>query len=126
MTKYIECESLLDALCYADAITMGGIAIINQFPAADVRPAVRAKWEDVHIDRPEIADLEVASMFCPNCNRWHNRVYHYGNPIDFENFCSFCGADMREESKCETNMPKLVLSSLYGKCVANTDLEEGE
>lgn len=64
--------------------------------AADVRPVVRAKWEDVHIDRPEIADIEVASMFCPNCNRWYNKVYHYGNPIEFVNFCSFCGADMRE------------------------------
>ena len=61
-----------------------------------VRPVAKAKWEDVHIDRPEIADLEVASMFCPNCNRWHNEVYHYGNPIEFANFCSFCGADMRE------------------------------
>lgn len=71
---------------------------IAKIPAAEVRPVVRAKWEDVHIDRPEIADLEVASMFCPNCNRWHNEVYHYGNPTEFANYCCFCGADMRGES----------------------------
>lgn len=72
-------------------------------PAADVRPVVRVKWEDVHIDRPEIADLKVASMFCPNCNRWHNEVYHYGNPIEFANFCQFCGADMRSTSMSGAN-----------------------
>ena len=77
-----------------DSVLLG----IENAPAADVRPVVKAKWEDVHIDRPEISDLEVASMFCPNCNRWHNEVYHYGNPIEFANFCNFCGADMREES----------------------------
>lgn len=69
----------------------------EDFPAADVREVVKAKWEDVHIDRLEIADLEVASMFCPNCNRWHNEVYHYGNPIEFANYCPFCGADMKAE-----------------------------
>ena len=71
---------------------------LRNIPAADAREVVKAKWEDVHIDRPEIADLEVASMFCPNCHRWHNEVHHYGNPIEFANYCQFCGADMREES----------------------------
>ena len=92
MSDYIEREA---ALPLADNRMR---KILLALPAADVRPVVRAKWEDVHIDRPEIADLEVASMFCPNCNRWHNEVYHYGNPIEFANYCCFCGADMREES----------------------------
>lgn len=70
---------------------------IKELPAADVRPVVRGGWEDVHIDRPEIADLEVATMFCQNCNRWHNEVYQYGDPIEFVNFCPNCGADMRGE-----------------------------
>ena len=39
--SYIEREALRDALYEADAITMKGVAIINQFPAADVAPAVR-------------------------------------------------------------------------------------
>lgn len=67
---------------------------IDKVPAADVVEVVRGKWEDVHIDRPEIADIEVASMFCPNCNRWHNEVYHYGNPIEMAHYCGFCGAKM--------------------------------
>lgn len=72
---------------------------VENFPAADVRPVERAKWEDVHIDHPEIADIEVASMFCPHCNRWHNEVYCYGNPIEFANHCQFCGADMRPKEE---------------------------
>jgi hypothetical protein len=110
MTDYIEREtavlSLLDKGQHSRRYKLGEIwgldfeeirEAIKSIPAADVRPVVRAKWEDVHIDRPEIADLEVTSMFCPNCNRWHNEVYHYGNPIEFANYCCFCGADMREK-----------------------------
>ena len=41
--SYIEREALKDALYEADAITMKGIAIINQFPAADAVPVVRCK-----------------------------------------------------------------------------------
>jgi len=102
MAKYIEREKLIEHLqkdSLFELVERYGITgVIESIPAADVRPVVRAKWEDVHIDRPEIADLEVTSMFCPNCNRWHNEVYHYGNPIEFANYCCFCGADMREES----------------------------
>ena len=43
MSEYIEREALRDALYEADAITMKGIAIINQFPAADVAPVVRSR-----------------------------------------------------------------------------------
>lgn len=38
MAEYIERESLRDALYDADAITMSGVKILNQFPAADVAP----------------------------------------------------------------------------------------
>lgn len=110
MTEYIEREAAIDSLTAdnivrnLDTVNDGSAnryhraaqRVLESIPAANVRPVVRAKWEDIHIDRPEIADLEVASMFCPNCNRWHNRVYHYGNPVEFENFCSFCGAWMGE------------------------------
>lgn len=44
MAEYIEREKLLDALYDADAITMRGVEILNQFPAADVRPVVRGRW----------------------------------------------------------------------------------
>ena len=100
---YVAREALRDALYEADAITMKGVAIINQFPAADVRPVVRGKWEDVFVRDYSTninggMELHVASMFCPICHRWHNEVYHYGNPTETAHFCPNCGADMREES----------------------------
>ena len=46
MSEYIEREALRDALYEADAITMKGVAIINQFPAADVAPVVHGEWRE--------------------------------------------------------------------------------
>ena len=48
MAEYIEREALRDALYDADAITMQGVKILNQFPTADVVPVVRCrecKWK---------------------------------------------------------------------------------
>lgn len=46
MAEYIERKALLDALYAAGAKTTArGLAILNQFPAADVRPVVRSHWE---------------------------------------------------------------------------------
>ena len=67
---------------------------IYALPAADVRPNVTARWSDVSVDFSDDKDLQIVSMFCDNCHRWHNEVYHYGNPIEFAKFCSFCGAKM--------------------------------
>jgi hypothetical protein len=73
--------------------------IVATFPASDVRPVAKAAWEQVEvryedelIDNPVQA---VASMFCPNCQRYHNEVYFYGMPTERVNFCPNCGADMR-------------------------------
>ena len=43
MAEYIEREALRDALYDADAITMNGVKILNQFPAADVAPVVHCR-----------------------------------------------------------------------------------
>lgn len=40
MAEYIEKQALRDKLYEADAITLKGVKIINQFPPADVRPVV--------------------------------------------------------------------------------------
>lgn len=42
--EYIEREAVLELLYDADAITMRGAKLLNQFPAADVVPAVHGKW----------------------------------------------------------------------------------
>lgn len=64
MTEYIEREALLDALCYADAITMGGIAIINQFPASDVWPNKTYGDKLRRMDNNNLAEW-IADRFCP-------------------------------------------------------------
>ena len=64
MTEYIEREALLDALYYDDAITMGGIAIINQFPAADVWPNKTNGDMIRRMDNKNLAEW-ISSKFCP-------------------------------------------------------------
>lgn len=44
MAEYIEREALRDALYDADAITMQGVKLLNQFPAADVEPIRHGHW----------------------------------------------------------------------------------
>ena len=44
MAEYIDREALRDALYDADAITMSGVKILNQFPAADVAPVRHGRW----------------------------------------------------------------------------------
>ena len=88
MPRYIDADALRDALYDADAITMKGVRILNQFPTIspdEVRGV--GKWEKdsdghdvcsecgeialqrVFIKLPDkIVDLQmVRSKFCPNC-----------------------------------------------------------
>ena len=71
---------------------------IEELPAADVRPVVRAHWDDVDvsfIDSQNTVGLHaIASMFCPVCERYHNEAYWYGDPTEGVNFCPNCGAEM--------------------------------
>ena len=55
---------------------------IDSIPAADVRPVVRARWE-------EFGEAKQKFYSCSNCFATHYR---------WDNFCPNCGADMREES----------------------------
>ena len=43
MAEYIDKEALRDALYCADAITMNGVKILNQFPPSDVDDVVRCR-----------------------------------------------------------------------------------
>ena len=49
MADLIDRKELRDALYEADAVTMQGVKIINQFPAADVEPVVRCR-DCIHCD----------------------------------------------------------------------------
>ena len=44
MNKYVNRKDLRDALYDADAVTMKGVKIINQFPSADVAAVRRGRW----------------------------------------------------------------------------------
>ena len=62
---------------------------------ADVEEVKHGEWEEVttnFID--DLAFDTVASMRCSKCERYHNEVYHYGNPTKKAHYCPFCGARM--------------------------------
>ena len=78
MNEYISREAVRNALYEADAITMKGVAILNQFPAADVAPVRHGRWEQVEIIHVEdlkeedkdcisIASITESVRYCSNC-----------------------------------------------------------
>lgn len=82
MYEYIEREALRDALYDADAITMNGVKILNQFPPTDVSPVRHGRWRFCGSDKWNDA------YECSEC----------GNiAMDDSNYCPNCGAKMDEE-----------------------------
>ena len=95
MAEYIEREALRDALYDADAITMNGVKILNQFPSSDVEPVKHARWIQV-IVHVEFEDgfVDRVEECCSACHESNERRCTY--------FCPNCGAKMDlEESKDE-------------------------
>ena len=87
MDDYIKREALRDALYGADAITMNGVKILNQFPSSDVAPVRHGKW---------ISDGD-GYHWTYNCSicAWKD-----GYPFnERHNFCPHCGARMDMEEK---------------------------
>ena len=84
MTEYIERKALRDTLYDADAITMSGVKILNQFPAADVAPVRHGRWVSVP---------HKLSRVCSVCNR--DEPYKFADiDADVYNYCPNCGAKM--------------------------------
>ena len=74
MYEYIERKALRDTLYDADAITMSGVKILNQFPGADVAPVRHGRWIASHDEfcACSICKYPVYLMwdqtnYCPNC-----------------------------------------------------------
>lgn len=74
MSEYIERKALRDTLYDADAITMSGVKILNQFPGADVAPVRHGRWIASHDEfcACSICKYPVYMMwdqtnYCPNC-----------------------------------------------------------
>ena len=83
MTEYIERKAIRDALYDADAITMSGVKILNQFPVADVAPVRHGCWERV-IPSKSAAKWST-KVSCSNC---HSAGYAH------HKYCPNCGAKM--------------------------------
>ena len=64
----------------------GARKIMETFPAADVRPVVKAKWE---------WNDNNGYYYCGKCEAVSPRENQNGEYIDCPNFCHNCGADMR-------------------------------
>ena len=105
---YISREAAIEAM-YKDAEAHPGHTFwtsqyeaLRNIPAADVRPVVRGKWEDVEVtyvaDKTTLPFERISSMRCNQCNRYHTEIYYYGNPTEMAHYCPNCGADMMEES----------------------------
>lgn len=78
MRRLIDANALRNALYDADAITMKGVAIINQFPTVDAVEVVHGKWN---------FDDECWAYNCSNCRTSSgvSRLFNY---------CPNCGAKM--------------------------------
>lgn len=96
MTEYIKREALRDALYEADAITMEGVKILNQFPAADVEPARNGHWIVKH------TALGKSYTICSNCG-YDSAVVIDGHFLYLDLTgaprCLNCGAKMEEVSE---------------------------
>ena len=102
MSDCVERIVLRDALYKADAITMKGIKIINQFPAADVAPVRHGRWEWFEEWSPGTTDYPTecddCGWRCSNCKtKLEDVVGGYWDDPDDEpklKFCPDCGAKM--------------------------------
>ena len=84
MAEYIERKALRDALYDADAITMSGVKILNQFPVADVAPVRHGRWVSVP---------HKLARVCSVCNR--DEPYKFADiDADVYDYCPNCGAKM--------------------------------
>ena len=91
MDEYIERKAIRDSLYDADAITMEGIKIINQFPSADVSPIRHGRW----IMKKTSAGASYT--LCSHCNASVKYNDEYGTVImnlKGANYCPNCGATM--------------------------------
>ena len=88
MSEYIERETIRDALYDANAITMEGVKIINQFPVSDVAQVRHGHW----IYHPDDLFPNDSTQECSYCHAEESLTLYN------ENYCPNCGARMDEEA----------------------------
>ena len=85
---YISREAARNTLYEADAITMRGVAILNNFPAADVAPVRHGRWIPAQDYSNGNEDIE-----CSSCGEWFKSLELCGR-LGEPNYCPVCGAKM--------------------------------
>lgn len=93
MAECIEREAFLDAIermkpYHQDADDIA--EMLQNFPAADVRPVVKAVWK--HVQWVVDEEWQEGGYWISRCS---NCLMPYNTETPF---CPHCGADMREES----------------------------
>lgn len=89
MAEYIERTALRDALYAADAITMQGVKILNQFPAAEVEPVRHGVWTKSEDDW-----YSLTTITCSECHEeWCFETEADVNLLRYR-YCPNCGARM--------------------------------
>ena len=93
MTEYIDREAIRNKLYQVSAVTMKGLQLINQFPAADVAPVVHGEWikETVNAQCWDGYNVEYTMYKCSEC---HAAFEDVGYGYDY---CPSCGARMDAE-----------------------------
>lgn len=97
MSDYIEREAAVEKFksikdqthsIHGRAYVDGIISMLQEVPAADVRPVVRGRWKYFHKQNKAV---------CTVCSFERDLDQNFGVAIA----CPNCGADMREETNCE-------------------------
>ena len=90
MAEYVERKALRDALYDADAITMNGVKILNQFPSSDVAPVKHGRWVEA---KEPLGWIEVTCASCSVCgDSWRLDEFTIDEYARWHQYCSSCGA----------------------------------
>lgn len=89
---YVDRAALRTALYEADAITMRGIFMLNQFPAAAVVEDRHGTWEERNVEDPKYDPYGFFTRrwYCSACGDWQTH--------GATRYCCNCGARMDGES----------------------------
>lgn len=72
--------------------------LVDTIKPADVQPVKHGRWDVVEVEdvstKSRLPITTIASMWCNQCNRFHNEIYYYGDPTEYANYCPHCGAKM--------------------------------
>lgn len=94
MAEYIDRQQAIDAIKRWDQQKLYLPAdfreMLEEIPTADVRPVVRGEW---------VKNEDKAGWHCSACKEVDNYAFSWNSDTgkdEFQdNFCPFCGADMR-------------------------------